>query len=149
MDKFVTVWVCAPIMLLVLHAPADSQVLSFGAKVGVPVTTAYTTVFVPDGGASADETRFVVGPTIEVHLPYRLSFEIDALWRRSSFTSISAHTNLNYKSSVNDWQVPFLLKYAVAPVPGARIRAPAPRALLQVVSCLLSNVLVLPARSDA
>ncbi len=34
-----------------------------------------------------------------------------------SFTSISAHPNLNYKSSVNDWQVPFLLKYAVAPGP--------------------------------
>jgi hypothetical protein len=117
MHKFVTTWTCAPIILLGLHLPADSQVLSFGARVGVPLTTAYTIVFVPDGGGSTDEIRFLVGPTIEFHLPYRLSFEIDALWRRSSFTSTSAHANLNYKSSVNDWNLPFLLKYAMASGP--------------------------------
>jgi hypothetical protein len=55
MHKSVTSWSCAPIILLVLHVPADAQVLSFGAKVGVPLTTAYTVVFVPDGAFSARE----------------------------------------------------------------------------------------------
>jgi hypothetical protein len=63
---------------------------SFGVKAGTPLTTPYTTEFVPDGGASASELRFTVGPTIELHLPFHLSVEADALWRQSSFSGLAS-----------------------------------------------------------
>jgi hypothetical protein len=86
---------------------------SFGAKVGVPLTTAYT----PTGASldfSANEQRYTIGPTVEVRLPFHLSFEVDALWRRSSYNvTIPPALNFggNYAASVGDWQIPFMAKY--------------------------------------
>jgi hypothetical protein len=89
--------------------PAYSQLFTFGVKIGAPLTTVYTTEFISNGGASAGERRFTIGPTMEVRLPFQLS-EVDALWRQSSFTEIGA--NINYlHSSVNDWQIPLMGKY--------------------------------------
>ena len=95
---------------LVASPPAYSQLLSFGVKAGTPLTTPYTTQFIPDGGASTGEQRFTVAPTIEVHLPLHLSVEADALWRQSSFSEASAHINPLH-ATVNDWQIPSLGKY--------------------------------------
>jgi hypothetical protein len=89
---------------------------SFGVRVGAPLTAAYATEEISNGGASANERRFTIGPTVEVRLPFHLSFEVDALWRRSSFSEIGA--NINYlHSPVDDWQVPFMAKYAMKPGP--------------------------------
>jgi hypothetical protein len=54
--------------------------------------------------------RFTVGPTAELHFPFHLSFEVDALWRQSSLYQNGANINL-VNASVHDWQVPFLAKY--------------------------------------
>ncbi len=97
--------------LLLMTVPAGyCQVLSVGVKAGVPLTDAYTDVFVPDGAGSGTEQRFTVGPTAEVHLPFHLSVEVDALWRRSSLYQNGANISL-ITASVNDWQIPFLAKY--------------------------------------
>ena len=101
----------AATLLLVAAPPASSQMFSFGVRVGVPLTTVYTTQGIADGGAFASEDRFTIGPTMEVHLPFHLSFEVDALWRQSSFSTVGGHFNGNLDSSVNDWQVPFMAKY--------------------------------------
>ena len=100
-------------LLLTLASPAFPQTVSFGAKVGVPLTSAYQIQFVGDGGASSFEYRFTVGPTVELRLHRHLSFEVDALWRRSSFSAGGAHFNIG--SSVNDWQFPVLFKYSIRP----------------------------------
>jgi len=113
MPSFVRTLIFAATLLLVAGRSAYSQTFSFGVKVGVPLTTVYTTEAIADGGAFANEQRFTVGPTLEVHLPFHLSFEVDALWRQSSFSTIGGHFNGNLDSSVNDWQVPFLAKYEV------------------------------------
>jgi len=111
MPNLIRAWTFAATLLVIGGPPAYSQIFSFGVKVGVPVTTVYTTQFVPDGGASANEQRFTIGPTVELHLPFHLSFEVDALWRQSSFGTIGGHFNGDLDSSVNDWQVPLLAKY--------------------------------------
>jgi len=103
----------AATLLLVAGPSAYPQIFSFGVKVGVPLTTVYTTDFIADGNAFANEQRLTIGPTMEVHLPFHLSFEVDALWRQSSFSTVGGHFNENLDSSVNDWQVPFLAKYQV------------------------------------
>jgi hypothetical protein len=92
--------------------PAHSQSFSFGLKAGVPLTgTPYTLSQIADGGDFASAKRFAIGPTAEIRLPFHVSFEIDALWRQSSFGTIGGHFNGNLDSSVNDWQVPLLAKY--------------------------------------
>jgi len=111
MRNVIRTWIIAATLLLVSGPPAYSQMFSFGVKVGVPLTTVYTTDFIADGNAFANEQPFTIGPTVEVHLPFHLSFEIDALWRQSSFSTIGGHFNGNLDSSVNDWQVSFMGKY--------------------------------------
>ena len=100
-----------PSLLLALSSQAFPQMVSFGAKAGVPLTSAYQIQFVADGGASSYEYRVTVGPTVELRLHRHLSFEVDALWRRSSFSAGGAHFDIG--SSVNDWQFPVLFKYSI------------------------------------
>jgi hypothetical protein len=104
------IWIYAAVMLPVAGSLGYSQLLSFGVKAGIPLTTPYTKEFVPDGGVSTDELRFTVGPTLEVHLPWRLSIEADALWRQSSFSEGGANISL-VRATMQDWQIPLLLKY--------------------------------------
>lgn len=98
--------------LLALASPAFAQTFAFGAKVGVPLTSAYQIEQVPDGGASTYEYRLTVGPTVELQLHRHLSLEVDALWRRSSFSWAGGSIDVS-QSSVNDWQFPVLLKYTI------------------------------------
>lgn len=77
-------------------------------------------------GITATHTnRWLVGPTVELHLPFRLSFEADALYRREGFQVTSesltispgewfSTTTTNFAvehESLNSWQFPFLAKY--------------------------------------
>jgi hypothetical protein len=110
MREFIRIWIFAAMLLLAAGPPAYSQVFSFGVKAGIPLTNPYTKEFVPDGGESTGELRFTVGPTIEVHLPFHLSVEADALWRQSSFSYGGANINTVH-ATVNDWQLPLLVKY--------------------------------------
>jgi len=111
MRKSMQPWIFAAALLLLAGRMARSQIVSFGVRAGVPLTTVYTPQQIPDGGSNASEQRFTIGPTAEVHLPFHLSLEVDALWRQSSFSAIGAHLNAVLNSSVNDWQIPLLAKY--------------------------------------
>ena len=81
-----------------LSAPAYCQLFSAGVKAGVPLNDAIT------GAANAtiptSTDRYLIGPTIEVHLPFGLGVEADGLYR---------HYTLG--SGVNDWEFPILAKY--------------------------------------
>ena len=106
------------VLLLALSSATSTyaQVLSFGVKGGEPLLDAYQNH--PSGDY---QRRYIVGPTAEIHLPFHLSFEVDALYRRSG----TASTNITYafggppspavevvqRSRVNDWQIPFLAKW--------------------------------------
>jgi hypothetical protein len=111
MRKLTQPWSLAAALLLLAGSMAHSQIFSFGVKAGVPLTTVYSPQQIPDGGSNASEQRFTIGPTAEVHLPFHLSLEVDALWRQSSFSAIGAHLPVVLNSSVNDWQIPLLAKY--------------------------------------
>lgn len=99
---------------LALAVPGWSQILSFGVKGGVPITDGFPS------SSAAYERRYTVGPTVEVHLPLHLSFEVDALYRREgeggSYTRYFDQPSpvlIVERARVNDWQVPFLLKWQV------------------------------------
>jgi opacity protein-like surface antigen len=107
------------VLLFLLFAFAFSgysQVISFGVKGGIPATNAFQSN--PSGSYLR---RYIVGPTVEIRLPFHLSFEADALYRRSGFSESGTTyafggpplpaVVFTERARVNDWQVPFLGKW--------------------------------------
>ncbi len=88
--------------------PGCSQFVSFGLKAGLPLNDAVNGISSGPGLVTTDTERWLLGPTGEIHLPFRLSFEVDALYRRESYAVTSGVTG-NY--SIDNWQFPFLGKY--------------------------------------
>ena len=66
----------------------------------------------PSGASSSSENRYTIGPTAEIHLPLHLSFEVDALYRRSGFFVNGAHVGFG-NAVADDWQIPLLGKYEI------------------------------------
>lgn len=104
---------------IALCSSASAQFLSFGVEGGVPLTDAYNS----NGYSTSIYKRlYIVGPTVEVHLPFHLAIEADALYRRNgfagSYTSDTAGpffgpTLFTASTRVNDWQFPILGKLEV------------------------------------
>lgn len=119
------------ILLFTAVAPGYSQLLSFGLKAGAPLNNAVQGNSSGGASVSTNTERWLVGPTAELHLPFRLSVEVDALYRRESYlvssvSSVSGSpvisewfyvaptattTTTTIKNSLNNWQFPFLAKY--------------------------------------
>jgi len=100
--------------LLVLCVPAlTAQPISLGIKLGAPLNDAFDTLADPNELLRSETKRYTVGPTFELHLPFRLSVELDALYKQASFSSVQrlADSVTTAASSVNSWEVPLLLKY--------------------------------------
>jgi hypothetical protein len=101
-------------------APLFAQSFSVGVKAGVPLTNANSTIDFGGGNSStAYQNRYLVGPTAEIHLPFNLSFEIDALYRHSGTTAVSGFvlSGLNERTHTGDWQFPLLAKYEFSKAP--------------------------------
>ena len=111
----------ARVMLLVglMDAAAMAQTVSFGGKVGLPISDAFSL----NGQASlvnnytADTRRFTAGPSVEVVLPSRLSIEADALYRRLSYASNPfGFDTFRATTTGNSWEFPVLIKRDVSSV---------------------------------
>lgn len=97
-------------LLCFFTASAWAQPFSAGIKAGLPLTDFINTV---SGQSSSVTNRYLVGPTAELHLPFHLGIEVDALYRHFSYqnvfgSGINAVTSLN---SAGAWEFPVLLKY--------------------------------------
>lgn len=87
-----------PVCLFFAALPAGAQLFSVGVRGGVPLTDAYNAVSNPTIALSTG--RFVIGPTVELHLPFGLGAEADALYR--SYT---------VGGTVTQWEFPILATY--------------------------------------
>jgi hypothetical protein len=97
-------------VVIVAAASAWAQPFSAGVKVGLPLTDFINTA---SGQSSSVTNRYVVGPTAELHLPFSLGIELDALYRHFNYQNIigsgaSAVVNVN---TAGAWEFPLLLKY--------------------------------------
>jgi opacity protein-like surface antigen len=111
-----------PLFLLLLGAAsAFAQPFTFGVKAGVPLTDFYSTVHSENFGFNSNTKRYVVGPTVELRLPFGLGIEFDALYRRASYSGAGVINGLPAAVSAtgNAWEFPLLAKYRF-PVPVAR-----------------------------
>lgn len=106
-------------MLLLAGLAAHAQSISVGVKAGSPVNdpVAYSPLYMLSSFAQG---RWTGGPTVELHLPLRLSLEADALYRSHratgtwlGFFGSESTTPHVYSSNRNTkaWDFPFLMKY--------------------------------------
>jgi hypothetical protein len=105
------------ISLFLLSGAAFAQLpFSVGVKAGVPITDGFSkTEIAPDMFSYSDSTNYIIGPTVELRLPFHLSVEADALYRRLNVTTstnpsgstVTAKTSSDYSS----WEFPILAKY--------------------------------------
>src|SRR5436309_87001 len=92
-------------MLLVFAGLACAQPVGAGLKVGGLLTDALTVRNVPTLAAfTAEGHRYIVGPYVELRLPFQLAVEVDALYRNYDFM------NAGVNSGVGSWEFPMLLK---------------------------------------
>lgn len=82
-----------------MSVPLSAQFFSFGGKIGTPLNDAINN----DGGKltfNHSTGRYVIGPTVELRLPFGLGIEADALYR-----------NYTLGGTVNQFEFPILAKY--------------------------------------
>jgi len=104
---------------LALAGASFAQPVSIGVKAGVPLTD-FVDVAKGDRSAYFTNTkRYTIGPTVEFHLPARLSLEIDALYKRFGFDgqAVSASGSTLTGTRGNSWEFPVLVKFEVVPGP--------------------------------
>lgn len=101
-----------PLLFLSVAAALPAELISFGVKGGLPLTEAFEVAGAQDVLYDASTRRYTVGPTVELHLPFGLGVEFDALYKRMSFESASdVATNVFRAATTADaWDFPLLLK---------------------------------------
>ncbi len=112
-------------LTLILSASAWAQLpISIGVKAGVPLTDAFSATQINSSTtAYSDSKNYIVGPMVELRLPFGLGAEADALYRplnvttrTSSFLSGSglvavSNTNPDTNTNYSSWEFPILAKY--------------------------------------
>jgi hypothetical protein len=89
-----------------LHA----QLVSVGVKAGVPVTD----VVEGNVGVHSEARPYTVGPMVQLRLPFSFAVEVDALYKRTGYSSFAATTGAAgtaLRVRANSWEFPMLLKY--------------------------------------
>jgi opacity protein-like surface antigen len=105
--------------LLSASVAANAQLVSLGVKGGVPLNDAFESVQGNSSSYVINTKRYTVGPTIEFHLPARLSIEVDALYTRLGFDNSATVDGQPFYSvtRANSWQFPVLGKFEITPGP--------------------------------
>ena len=99
-------------LVITAAGSASAQLVSIGALGGVRLT---------DGFSYSDESRrYVVGGSVEIHLPARFAIEADALYQRLGETrsfdaSLPASFFFISRERGNSWQFPLYVKYYFRP----------------------------------
>jgi opacity protein-like surface antigen len=103
-------------LLFLSAAAAVAQPFSFGVKGGLPLTDFLTAASTQNFTSSTSTNRYIVGPTVELRLPFGLGVEADVLYRHFNYSSsggISSITSnfTNIDTTSGAWEFPLLAKY--------------------------------------
>lgn len=101
------------LLLLCGAVAAFSQPISIGVKAGVPLTDFVNTVNTGQFNFSSSTNRYLVGLDAELHLPFGLGVEFDALYRHFNYTGTGNLVDVvtSQRTTGNDWEFPLLAKY--------------------------------------
>ena len=93
----------------------SGQPIGLGIKAGIPLTDP---VQIQNTGQQVNTHRWIIGPTLEVRLPFHFAVEADALYRTFDYRSeLSQILPASIKASTSLWEVPLLAKYRLPGVP--------------------------------
>ena len=95
------------VFFLLLIIPSFSQSLAIGVKGGIRATNDV------EGSGTSESKLYLVGPAVEVKLPFRIAVEVDVLYSRFGLRATSGGF---FGSSVqsqraNSWEFPLLGKF--------------------------------------
>ncbi|MEO8129581.1 MAG: hypothetical protein ABI822_20950 [Bryobacteraceae bacterium] len=87
--------------------PCLCQTLSIGAKGGVRASGEL------EGSGTSESKRYLIGPALEVKLPFRFAVEVDALYSRFGLRSSDAIFGNIFNQSwrADSWEFPVLAKF--------------------------------------
>lgn len=101
--------------LLLSMTAALAGPLSFGFRGGLPLNDAVQAAENNPALFGSEDQRYLVGPTIELNLPFRFSVQLDALYGNFTYRSVAGsqagQTIANAITSSDQWQFPLQLKY--------------------------------------
>jgi hypothetical protein len=113
---------------LFLLTNAFGQSLSVGIRGGVPFTAALSDL--TTNGADvvsrsfSNSNQYIIGPMLELHLPFGLSVEADGLYRPLNLTTetqiVPQTTVFRTSQNVTSWEFPILGKFRFPVVPIVR-----------------------------
>ena len=112
------------VALIILSAPSIfAQPVGLGIKGGVPFTDLFDA---ENNAVDTDTQRYIIGPMLEVRLPAGWAIEVDALYSRANFSSVTAAAGsiITAPFNTNSWEFPILLKkkFGGADVVAAAVR---------------------------
>lgn len=89
------------------------QPFSAGVKVGVPLNDLVNAASSQNYNFASQTNRYIFGVTGEIHLPFGLGVEVDALYRHLNYSGSRNLVDLtqNLFTTANAWEFPLLLKY--------------------------------------
>ena len=104
-------------MALMPGFASAGDAVSIGVKGGVPITDALNTARGVSSAYFTNTKRYLIGPTVEFHLPARFSIEIDALYKRLGYQYEATGPTVNASTVANSWEFPVLGKFEIFPGP--------------------------------
>lgn len=96
-------------------AAASAQPFGVGAKIGRPLSDAFDSISGSNTqeGYESETASYVVGPFVELRLPFRFAVEVDALYRSLEFGRVAPSSGgglILRPTEADSWEFPFLLK---------------------------------------
>jgi opacity protein-like surface antigen len=99
------------LLWLAVTASAFAQ-LSYGVRGGLPFTNLFDAASNPGETFTSSSTQFIIGPTVELHLPAGFGVEADALYRHFHYSATANLVDeLVNSTASNAWEFPLLVKY--------------------------------------
>jgi opacity protein-like surface antigen len=96
-------------MIALGAAAATAQPVSFGAKVGVPLTDFFSTIQSKNFGFNSNTKDYIAGADLEIRLPLGLGIEFDALYHPLSYSGASNGSSESV--TAHSFEFPLLAKY--------------------------------------
>src|SRR5512146_706321 len=112
-------------LLALAAASLSAQPIGFGVKAGVPFNDFTNAVRTGSFDYTSTTQRYIVGPMVELRLPFGFGIEADALYRHFHYsaTGIGVDVTVNETTVGNAWEFPVLAKY--------RFKAPVARPYIE------------------
>jgi opacity protein-like surface antigen len=109
--------ICPVLILSTVPMLTGGERVSVGVRGGVPLTDAFKAARGSSEAYLTNTKRYLLGPALEVHLPARLTLQVDGLYRRLGYHYDATGPYSYAKTVANSWEFPVLGKFEITPGP--------------------------------